>query len=164
MVPNPIAPYGATKLAVEGLCSAWAGSYGFDALSLRFANVYGPRSYHKGSVVAAFFRRIAQGLPLVVHGDGEAVRDFVFVGDLCDGIMRGLDRRCRGVLQLGSGVPDSVNPLIAAMRATVGQPIAVDYQPARNGEIERTWCDITRARAVLETVRVPSGWADKPAA
>ena len=150
MVPNPIAPYGATKLAVEGLCSAWAGSYGFDALSLRFANVYGPRSYHKGSVVAAFFRRIAQGLPLVVHGDGEAVRDFVFVGDLCDGIMRGLDRRCRGVLQLGSGVPVSVNTLIAAMRATVGQPIAVDYQPPRNGEIERTWCDITRARAVLD--------------
>jgi nucleoside-diphosphate-sugar epimerase len=75
MVPNPIAPYGATKLAVEGLCSAWSGSYGFSALSLRFANVYGPRSYHKGSVVAAFFRRIAAGLPLIVHGDGEQVRD-----------------------------------------------------------------------------------------
>jgi UDP-glucose 4-epimerase len=150
MVPNPIAPYGATKLAVEGLCSAWSGSYGFSALSLRFANVYGPRSHHKGSVVAAFFRRIAAGLPLIVHGDGEQVRDFVFVDDLCDGIMRGIDYRRSGVLQLGSGVPVSVNALIAEMRPIVApHTIAVEYHPARTGEIERTWCDVSRARAAL---------------
>ena len=147
MVPSPIAPYGATKLAVEGLCSAWAGSYGFAALSLRFANVYGPRSHHKGSVVAAFFRAIDEGRPLVVHGNGKQVRDFVFVDDLCQGIMRGLDDCGSGVLQLGSGVPVSVNRLIAAMRAVVApHRVEVDYQPARAGEIERTWCDITRAR------------------
>jgi UDP-glucose 4-epimerase len=150
MVPNPIAPYGATKLAVEGLCSAWSGSYGFSALSLRFANVYGPRSYHKGSVVAAFFRRIADGLPLIVHGDGEQVRDFVFVDDLCDGIMRGIDYAQSGVLQLGSGVPVSVNALIEEMRLVVApQPVAVEYRPARVGEIERTWCDVSRARSEL---------------
>lgn len=150
MVPNPIAPYGATKLAVEGLCSAWSGSYGFSALSLRFANVYGPRSYHKGSVVAAFFRRIAEGLPLIVHGDGEQVRDFVFVDDLCDGIMRGIAYEQSGVLQLGSGVPVSVNALIEEMRQVVApQTIAVDYRPARVGEIERTWCDVSRARSEL---------------
>ena len=150
MVPNPIAPYGATKLAVEGLCSAWSGSYGFSALSLRFANVYGPRSFHKGSVVAAFFRRIANGLPLIVHGDGEQVRDFVFVDDLCDGIMRGIDYERSGVLQLGSGVPVSVNALIAEMRSVVApQVIEVEYLPARTGEIERTWCDVSRARAAL---------------
>lgn len=150
MVPNPIAPYGATKLAVEGLCSAWSGSYGFSALSLRFANVYGPRSYHKGSVVAAFFRRIADGLPLIVHGDGEQVRDFVFVDDLCDGIMRGIEYAQSGVLQLGSGVPVSVNALIEEMRQVVApQPVAVEYRPARVGEIERTWCDVSRARSEL---------------
>ncbi|MBX9664033.1 SDR family NAD(P)-dependent oxidoreductase [Novosphingobium sp.] len=150
MVPNPIAPYGATKLAVEGLCSAWSGSYGFSALSLRFANVYGPRSYHKGSVVAAFFRRIAERLPLIVHGDGEQVRDFVFVDDLCDGIMRGIEHERSGVLQLGSGVPVSVNALIAEMRQVVApRTIEVEYRPARLGEIERTWCDVSRARAAL---------------
>lgn len=150
MVPNPIAPYGATKLAVEGLCSAWSGSYGFSALSLRFANVYGPRSYHKGSVVAAFFRRIAEGQPLIVHGDGEQVRDFVFVDDLCDGIMCGISHERSGVLQLGSGVPVSVNALIDAMRQVVApERIDVEYRPARTGEIERTWCDVSRARAAL---------------
>lgn len=150
MVPNPIAPYGATKLAVEGLCSAWAGSYGFSALSLRFANVYGPRSFHKGSVVAAFFRQIADGQPLIVHGDGQAVRDFVFVGDLCDGIIKGLNSGLSGVLQLGSGLPLSVNALIAAIRDVVApHRVAIEYRPARAGEIERTWCDVSRARAAL---------------
>lgn len=150
MVPSPISPYGATKLAVEGLCSAWSGSYGFAALSLRFANVYGPRSFHKGSVVAAFCKRILSGEPLIVHGDGEQTRDFVFVEDLCQGIIAGLASGRSGVYQLGSGHPLSVNGLIAALRDVVGNSaIAVDYRPARAGEIERTWCDVSKARAEL---------------
>lgn len=150
MVPSPISPYGATKLAVEGLCSAWSGSYGFAALSLRFANVYGPRSFHKGSVVAAFCKRILSGEPLIVHGDGEQTRDFVFVEDLCQGIIAGLASCRSGVYQLGSGHPLSVNGLIAALRDVVGNSaIAVDYRPARAGEIERTWCDVSKARAEL---------------
>ena len=150
MVPRPQAPYGATKLAVEGLCWAWAGSYGFTAVSLRFANVYGPRSFHKGSVVAAFFKRILAGEPLVVYGDGEQTRDFVFVGDLCKGIEQGLAASESGVYQLGSGVPLSVNQLIAAMRPLVApREIVVEYRPARTGEIVRTWCDIALARRTL---------------
>ena len=58
MVARPVAPYGAAKLAVEGYCSAFAGAYGMKTLSLRFSNVYGPGSLHKGSVVAVFFRNI----------------------------------------------------------------------------------------------------------
>ena len=59
MVPSPLSPYGASKLAVEGYCSTFAHAYGFQATSLRFSNVYGPRSYHKGSVVATFFKKIS---------------------------------------------------------------------------------------------------------
>ena len=151
MVPNPISPYGATKLAVEGLCSAWAGSYGFSALSLRFANVYGPRSFHKGSVVAAFCKRILAGEPLIVHGNGEQTRDFVYVADLCQGIMAGLASERSGVFQLGSGQPLSVNALIEALRVVVGpQSVAVDYRPARAGEIDKTWCNVAKARAELD--------------
>ena len=61
MVPRPLSPYGAAKLAVEGYCSAFAASYGLKPVSLRFSNVYGPRSFHKGSVVAAFMKRILAG-------------------------------------------------------------------------------------------------------
>lgn len=150
MVPSPIAPYGAAKMAVEGLCSAWAGSYGFQALSLRFANVYGPRSYHKGSAVAAFMRQALLGAPLTVYGDGEQTRDFVYVGDLCDGILRALDAGRSGVLQLGSGRPLSVNALIAAIRAVAAPlPVMVEHRPARAGEIMHTWCDVSRARAAI---------------
>lgn len=146
MVPNPLSPYGATKLAVEGLCSAYAGSFGFNAVSLRFANVYGPRSFHKGSAVAEFFKRILRREPLIVYGDGEQTRDFVFVDDLCDGIVHGLDHQGSGVFQLGSGRPLSVNRLIAAMREVVAPlPVVAAYRPARAGEVNQTWCDISKA-------------------
>lgn len=150
MVPRPISPYGATKLAVEGLCSAYAGSYGFTAISLRFSNVYGPRSFHKGSVIAAFFKRILQGQPLVVYGDGTQTRDFVYVEDLCGGIEQALTLDRAGTFQMGSGVPLSVNALIKAMAKVVApHDIIVDYRLARAGETIRTWCDITRARRDL---------------
>ena len=150
MVPRPISPYGATKLAVEGLCSAYSASYGFTAASLRFANVYGPRSFHKGSVVAASFKRILAGDSLTVYGDGEQTRDFIFVDDLCAGIMSGLMHKKSGVFQLGSGVPVSVNALIAAIcRVVAPRPVLVNHRPARGGEIVTTWCDISRARAEL---------------
>ncbi len=149
MVPNPISPYGASKLAAEGFCSAFAGSYGFRAVSLRFANVYGPRSWHKGSVVAAFLRQVAAGEPLVVYGDGEQTRDFVFVEDICRGILAALEREACGVLQLGSGVPLSVNALCAAIARVTGRGVTIAYRPARTGEIERTWCDVARARATI---------------
>jgi UDP-glucose 4-epimerase len=150
LVPQPIAPYGASKLAVEGFCSAWSGSYGLRTLSLRFANVYGPRSFHKGSVVASFFKQILRGRPLIIYGDGSQTRDFVFVDDLCRGIARSLDCDVSSVIQLGSGVPVSINTLIDMIRPLVAPlPVQVEYREARQGEIAHTWCDITRARALL---------------
>ncbi len=150
MVARPLAPYGAAKLAMEGYCSAYAASYGMETLSLRFSNVYGPGSRHKGSAVAAFFKRLIAGQPLVVYGDGSQVRDFVYVDDLCDGLLTGLFGQACGVIQLGSGRPVSVSTLIETMQA-VTAPIAIKviHEPARAGEILATWCDITKARAML---------------
>jgi UDP-glucose 4-epimerase len=82
MVPRPISPYGASKLAAEGYCAAFWGSYGLKTVSLRFTNVYGPYSYNKGSVIAKFFRRVLAGEELLIYGDGEQTRDFVMV-NLC---------------------------------------------------------------------------------
>ena len=151
MVARPMSPYGAAKLMMEGYCSAYTGSYGWKALSLRFSNVYGPKSFHKGSVVAAFFKEILKGAPLVVYGDGEQTRDFVFVGDLCKGITAGLKGDATGAIQLGSGHPLTVNALIEAMRkrGRTNSGHAVDYRPHRAGEIKNTWCEIGRARADL---------------
>ncbi len=87
MVPRPISPYGASKLAGEAYCSAYTGAYGLKTAALRFSNVYGPYSYHKGSVVAQFFRNLLRGEPIVVYGDGEQTRDFLYVADLVEAIL-----------------------------------------------------------------------------
>lgn len=150
MVAAPMSPYGASKLAVEGYCSAYSESYGVRSVSLRFSNVFGPQSYHKGSVVAAFLKQILQGKPLIVYGDGSQVRDYVFVGDLCEGILRGIESDVTGPVQLGSGIGLTLNDLIAEMRAVVApRTFEVDYRPFRAGEVHTTFCDITKAREVL---------------
>lgn len=152
MVPAPISPYGASKLAVEGYCSAYGGSYGIRASSLRFSNVYGPRSFHKGSVVAAFFKNILAGRDLDVYGDGSQTRDYVFVEDIARGIAKAMETGATGVYQLGTGIPTSINQLIEYIRAVVGSDAKIDvkYHDFRAGEILATYCDISKARKELK--------------
>lgn len=148
MVPQPAAPYGASKLAGEGYGYAFAGSYGMQVAALRFSNVYGPRSYRKGSAVAHFFKQVLDRQPITVYGDGSQVRDFVFVGDLCQGILQAIDAEVSGVFQLGSGTPTMINELLAAMRQVVGSDRwpEVRFSDWRAGEVKRTYCDISKAR------------------
>ena len=151
MAAAPRAPYGASKLAAEGYCSAFAGAYGFAATSMRFSNVYGPRSYHKGSVVAHFFKQILARKDLVIYGDGSQTRDYVFVGDICEGILLAMRSERTGVFQLGTGVPTTLDALIAMMRAVVGDAwaVSVRHEPFRAGELHHTWCNIAKARCEL---------------
>lgn len=151
MVPRPLSPYGASKLAVEGYASAYGACYGINTVSLRFSNVYGPRSFHKGSVVAHFFKQILAGKELVVYGDGNQSRDFVYVEDLSEGIRQSLSVNATEVIQLGVGAPTTVNELIDAIRKVVGseRAVSVRYEPFRAGEIVKTYCDIAKARRVL---------------
>jgi UDP-glucose 4-epimerase len=148
IMPRPLSPYGASKLAMEGYLSAFSGAYGFKCAALRFSNVYGPRSYHKGSVVAAFFRQIMNGEVLTVYGDGEQIRDYVSALDLVEGILAALEAEVTGVYQLGTGVPTTLNQLLDAMRDVVGPAHAfeVRYADARDGEIVNTYCDISKAQ------------------
>ena len=151
MPARPLAPYGAAKLAAEGYCSAFAGAYGLATASLRFSNIYGPLSFHKGSVVAHFFKRILAGEDLVVYGDGSQKRDFLYAGDLVEGIRRAMESEATGVFQLGSGIGTTVGDLIELMRTTVGadHPVNVRHEDFRDGEIRETWCDISKARREL---------------
>ena len=145
---SPISPYGASKLAVEGYMSAFSGSYGLSAVSLRFSNIYGSRSYHKGSVVATFYKRLLAGRPLIVYGDGSQRRDFLYADDLVVGIEQAIRSEARGVYQLGSGRPTSVSELIDIMRSVVEPQVQVmvEYEDFRQGEIHSTWCDVSRAQ------------------
>jgi UDP-glucose 4-epimerase len=150
MPARPLSPYGASKLAAEAYCSAFS-TYGLAATSLRFSNVYGPGSQRKGSVVAHFMKQILSGKELVIYGDGSQTRDYVFVSDLCEGIRLAMTSGRTGVFQLGTGVPTTLNALVAQLREVVGgaYPVTVRYEPSRPGEVVHTWCDIDKARREL---------------
>ena len=149
MAAAPMAPYGASKLAMEGYLSAFAGAYGMATCALRFSNIYGPRSFHKGSVVAHFLKETLAGRPLTVYGDGSQARDFLYVDDLVEGIRRALASDAVGVFQLGSGAPTTVAELLDLMREVTGRGPEVRHEPFRAGEIRATWCDIGKARAAF---------------
>jgi len=86
--PHPVSPYGASKLAGEGYCSAYYKTFGIETVALRFSNVYGPGSSHKSSVVAKFIKQALNGETLVIYGDGTQTRDFIYIDDLINAIQK----------------------------------------------------------------------------
>lgn len=151
MVARPLAPYGASKLAAEGYSSAFTGAYGLPITCLRFSNIYGPGSFHKGSVVAHFYKRIMAGEELVVYGDGSQSRDFLFVEDLMAAIVNAMNSDNCGVFQLGSGKATSLNELLEMMQSVTGEDFnsEIKYEDFRAGEVKHTWCNVNKARAEL---------------
>jgi UDP-glucose 4-epimerase len=151
MVPRPVSPYGAGKLAGEAYCSAFFGAYGLNTVALRFSNVYGPYSYRKGSVVAQFFRNLMQKQPLVIYGDGSQTRDFLYVDDLVSAVMQADNTETPGeVFQIASGCETSIRALLDAMKKAVpALDFDVRYEPARAGEIRRNYASIEKARRML---------------
>ncbi len=154
-VPRPLSPYGASKLAGEGYCSAFSGSFGLETMILRFSNVYGPRSGHKGSVVARFLRDAAASGRLTIFGDGRQTRDLIYVGDLCRAVVLALDhRRAPGepacqLFQIGSGLETEVLGVAERVRGLLGGDVSLVFEPARRGEVRRSHADIGRARTIL---------------
>lgn len=138
-VPQPLSPYGASKLAAEGYCSAFAGSYQLPVSIMRFSNVYGMYSFHKGSVVAHFIKQILSGQTLQVYGDGEQTRDFLFTHDLARAIELIIRHNTNlplfNLFQLGTGVSYSINQLIQLLRQITKKSVNVDFLPPRDGEI-----------------------------
>jgi UDP-glucose 4-epimerase len=148
--PRPLSPYGASKLAAEGYCSAYNGSFGINTVALRFANVYGPHSTHKTSVVARFLSWALEDVPVAIYGDGSQTRDFIFVEDLCQAILLALDDNVQsGVYNVGTGTMASVNELLATLESVLGRSLEREHLPARRGEAKHVCLDINKARELL---------------
>jgi UDP-glucose 4-epimerase len=145
-------PYGVSKVTAERYLECWAGLTGGQTLSLRLANVYGPRQNPLGEagVIAIFCFRLLRGDPCVVNGDGEQTRDYVYVQDVADAAARALARpEASGVANIGTGVATSVNELYRHLaRAARVQRPAVSG-PARPGEQRRSVLDAGRAKTLL---------------
>lgn len=153
--PHPASPYGASKLAGEAYCSAFAKCYGIDAVALRFGNVYGPGSAHKGSVVAKFIKRAQQGLPLEIFGDGGQTRDFIFIEDLVSAILLAASVSGIGgeVFQIATSrettVSELVDKLRVAMKGAGISEVEVRNSDVRVGDVRRNFADTRKAKRVL---------------
>jgi UDP-glucose 4-epimerase len=150
-LPWPISPYGASKLCGEAYCHAFAGAFGLPVVALRFANVYGPISAHKKGVITNFIRHALRREPLVVYGDGSATRDFLYVGDLCDGISAAVDAPLQDeVVHLASGEETSIGDLARLILGLTGAAdVPVQHEERRRGEVERTFARPDRAVELL---------------
>jgi UDP-glucose 4-epimerase len=150
--PDPLSPYGVTKLAAERFCVAFARVYdGLESTVLRFFNVFGPRqSPHSqyAAVVPKFMTRIAAGEPITIDGDGGQSRDFTYIGNVVDATIRaafaeGVSGR---IFNVASSRSASVNHLADTIGDILGKPVHKEHAPPRAGDIRDSWADVTAAK------------------
>jgi len=146
---RPVSPYGATKRAGELLCHAAYASSGMAVSCLRFFNAYGPRM-RPDLAIHKFALLMLADRPIPVFGDGSVERDFTFVTETVDGVVRALDRASAfHVYNLGRGKPVTVNEIIAALERALGKPARRESLPPQPGDLPRTWASVARAAAEL---------------
>jgi UDP-glucose 4-epimerase len=165
---RPRSPYAVAKLAVEHYLDYARATFGVEAVVLRYANVYGPRQdpHGEAGVVAIFMQRILAGLPPTIFGDGEQVRDFVYVDDVVAANVLALGVPTpdaeTAIFNIGTGHATSVNELWRAIE-TLAQPgVRAYHEPARSGDVRRSVLDPSRAARILgwrPTVTVEDGLA-----
>jgi UDP-glucose 4-epimerase len=151
---RPQSPYAVSKLAAEHYLDGYRRA-GLEVIVLRYANVYGPRQdpHGEAGVVAIFIQRVLAGLTPTIFGDGEQVRDFVYVDDVVRANLLAHDLALGAggpfVFNVGTGRGTSVNALWAALAATARPAVFPSHEPARTGDLVRSVLDVTRARTVL---------------
>ena len=153
---NPESPYGASKHTVEHYLYLWKLLHGLDYTVLRYPNVFGPRQNPHGEagVNAIFIGLMLEGRRPRIFGDGNAVRDYLFVSDVVEGNVLALEQGSGEKLNLGTGVGTSVNDIVRELQAILGFTEGAIYDPARPGEVQRIYLDASRAKRVL-------GWEPK---
>lgn len=147
---DPDTPYGATKLAGEKLCLAYAKLYPIEAVCLRYFNVYGVNQRYDayGNVIPIFAHRALHGEPITIFGDGEQTRDFVNVRDVARANLRAaLTTGLSGAFNIASGTRITINRL--AELVTRGTQTALQYAAARKGDVRHSLADISAARAAF---------------
>jgi UDP-glucuronate 4-epimerase len=161
-VDEPVSPYAATKRAGELVARVYHHLFGFEVACLRLFTVYGPRQRPE-MAIHKFARLLARGAEIEQYGDGSSARDYTYVSDIVEGIVRALDR-CRSyhIWNLGGSHATPLRELVERIAAGLGVPARVRVLPPQPGDVERTWADIRRAREELgwqPRVRLEEGLA-----
>ena len=147
-----LSPYAVDKYTNELYANLYASLFGISSLGLRFFNIYGPRqdpSSDYSGVISIFMDRASRGEKIGVYGDGEQVRDFVYVGDLVKVLCLGINSTFQGVLNVGAGTAVSINKLAEFVQDTYKISVSVDYLPAREGDIRYSCADVSALEKAL---------------
>ncbi len=148
-LPQPVSPYGVTKLAAEQLCHLYQVNHGVPATSLRYFTVYGPRQ-RPDMAFNRFIRAALRQDPITLYGDGEQTRDFTFVSDAVAATIAAGDRGVPGrVYNVGGGSRVSVNHVLEIVGRLAGRSLDVRREPVQKGDMRDTYADTSLARADL---------------
>ena len=144
--PEPLAPYGTSKLAGEEYLATYNRLYGTRHVSLRLGNVYGPRQdpHGEAGVVAIFFSRLLDGETPKIFGDGKQTRDYIYVGDVVRATLASQEVD-GGVYNVGTGRETSVVELLELCVRVAGKDVEPEFAPPRPGELQRSVLDPGRA-------------------
>jgi nucleoside-diphosphate-sugar epimerase len=155
MLPTqPLSPYGVQKLAAESYCRIWHSIYGLETVALRYFNVFGPSQDPQSeyaAVIPRFISRALAGEPLVIYGDGEQSRDFIYIDNVVDAnLLAAVTPQAAGaVMNVGTGAKITLNQLVAELGRIIERPIQTSYEEARPGDVRESLADIRLLRATL---------------
>jgi UDP-glucuronate 4-epimerase len=148
-VERPISPYAATKRAGELVAHTFHHGHGLSVTCARIFTTYGPRQ-RPDLAIRKFAERMLEGMPIPVYGDGHSLRDFTYVDDLVDGLVKAIDQDLGfAILNFGSGRKVTVLEVIEMLEKTLRVPAEIEWLPAQTGDVRRTWSDTRAAREAL---------------
>lgn len=148
-VERPVSPYAATKRAGELVAHTFHHAHGLRVTCARIFTAYGPRQ-RPDLAIRKFAECMLRGEPVPVYGDGSSLRDFTYVDDLVDGLVRALDTDTGfSILNFGAGRKVSVLEVVKALERELRLPAVIEWLPPQTGDVPRTWADISAARKAL---------------
>lgn len=150
-VLSPISPYAASKVSAELLGHVYAHLYDMRMVVLRFFTVYGPRQ-RPDLAIHKFARRMLEGEPIPLFGDGSTRRDYTFVADVVEGIVRAMAYSGSPfeVVNLGNNRTVRLSELVAALERALGVEARIERHPEQPGDVPQTWADLAKARRLLD--------------
>ncbi len=149
---SPLSPYGCAKLSVEYYMNYYNKVFGLNTVSLRYANVYGPRQdpFGEAGVIAIFVKRMLEGKEVYIYGDGKQMRDFVYVEDVVDANIKCIVRDIKyAIYNVGTGKATSINKLFGVLKKLTNYNNSPIYKPVRKGELIKSYLDISKIKKEL---------------
>jgi nucleoside-diphosphate-sugar epimerase len=155
MATAPLSPYALQKLVAEQYCQMFTRLYGLETVTTRYFNVFGPRqdpSSPYSGVISLFITALVEGRQPTIYGDGEHTRDFTYIGNVVDGVLRACTAKDASgeVINVATGGRVSLNQLFHAIRDLVGARVEPIYAEPRAGDVKDSQADITKAAALLD--------------